>query len=215
MQSKFDNGGNKIMLNYDALLKFEKQISEYTGAPYVVLTDSCTHAIELCLRYRMPFEKYSIPKHTYLSIPMLFYKLRYSFEYNDDEWEYEYQIKPTNIWDSARAFDRGMFRKGQLQCLSFGHTKRLEIGHGGAILTGSSYIYHTIKKMAYDGRDLSVSPWQDQTRFELGFHYNMRLEDARKGTIMMNRQILKDKNTQIVNYPDCSKLNIDSSIKSL
>ena len=30
--------------------KLEKQLAEFTGAPYVVATDCCTHAIELCLR---------------------------------------------------------------------------------------------------------------------------------------------------------------------
>ena len=29
---------------------FESKLAEFTGAPYVVTTDCCTHAIELCLR---------------------------------------------------------------------------------------------------------------------------------------------------------------------
>jgi hypothetical protein len=196
-------------MHFDKLLEFEKVISEYTGSPYVVLTDSCTHAIELCLRWKMPFESYSIPKNTYLSIPMLLHKLNLKFEYSDDKWEYEYQIKPSNIWDSARAFNRDMYRKGQMQCLSFGHSKRLEIGHGGAILTGSKYAYHILKQMAYDGRDLSISPWQDQKEFQIGYHYNMRLEDAQKGITMMERSgYLPLLSTQLKNYPDCSKLII-------
>ena len=63
--------------------------------------------------------------------------------------------------------------------------------------------------MAYDGRDLSISPWQDQVNFNIGYHYNMRLEDAQKGIQMMQQNKLKEKGTQLVNYPDCSKLNID------
>ena len=31
---------------------FEKTIADYFGAPYAVSTDCCTHAIELCLRYK-------------------------------------------------------------------------------------------------------------------------------------------------------------------
>jgi dTDP-4-amino-4,6-dideoxygalactose transaminase len=142
---------------------------------------------------------------------MTFHKLGIDLSYDSYcDWQYEYRLTPTNIWDSARAFDKDMYRVGALQCLSFGHTKRLEIGHGGAILTNNLYYYKKLKMMAYDGRDLSVFPWQDQKKFELGFHYNMRLEDARKGIIMMNRRILKDKNTQVVNYPDCSKLEINT-----
>jgi dTDP-4-amino-4,6-dideoxygalactose transaminase len=199
-----------LNLNFDILNQFEKILSEYTGAPYVVLTDSCTHAIELCLRILKP-ASCTIPAKTYLSIPMTFHKLGIDLSYDSYcDWQYEYRLTPTNIWDSARAFDKDMYRVGALQCLSFGHTKRLEIGHGGAILTNNLYYYKKLKMMAYDGRDLSVSPWQDQKKFELGFHYNMRLEDARKGIIMMNRRILKDKNTQVVNYPDCSKLEINT-----
>ena len=37
----------------------------------------------------------------------------------------------------------------------------------------------------------------------------MRLEDGQKGIQMMQQNKLKEKGTQLVNYPDCSKLNID------
>ena len=207
--------GIGIIVGFEKFKEFEQALGEYTGAPHVVLTDCCTHAVELCLRLK-GIGIATIPYRSYLSIPMTFHKLGIEYHLDTEvEWEYEYQIGLTTIWDSARLLQPGMARAGQMQCLSFGHTKTLEIGHGGAILTSNKDDAEKLRKMAYDGRNLSVSPWQDQTRFELGFHYNMRLEDARKGTIMMNRQILKDKNTQIVNYPDCSKLNIDSSIKSL
>ena len=35
--------------NYNTITKFEQALAEFTGAPYVVATDCCTHAIELCL----------------------------------------------------------------------------------------------------------------------------------------------------------------------
>ena len=34
---------------FDKILEFETALAEYTGAPYAVMTDCCTHAIELCL----------------------------------------------------------------------------------------------------------------------------------------------------------------------
>ena len=197
------------MLSFNTLTDFEKAVSNYTGAPYVVLTDSCTHAMELCLRLAPPIIKVSLPKHTYLSVPMMLYKLGIDFEYNDVTWNYEYQIHPTQVWDSARAFDKDMFIPGRLQCLSFGHTKRLQIGHGGAILVDDEFQYQTLKEMAYDGRDLSINPWQDQPHFRLGFHYNMRLEDAAKGIEMLGAGDLREKITQLVKYPDCSKITID------
>lgn len=198
-----------MILDYDHLTKFEAMLSEYTGAPYVVLTDSCTHAIELCLRYKNP-GPCVVPAHTYLSIPMTFHKLGVPYYYDThNDWQYEYRLAPSNIWDSARAFDRGMYRADALQCLSFGHSKRLEIGHGGAILTNKKHEYTALKQMAYDGRDLSISPWQDQINFSVGYHYNMRLEDAARGMWLMSNGTLKSKESQLVEYPDCSKLNID------
>ena len=89
-------------MNYDILEKFEALLSEYTGAPNVVLTDSCTHAIELCLRYQQWQGPVILPSHTYISIPMVMHKLDLDLYFDSDAtWEYEYRIAPTNIWDSA------------------------------------------------------------------------------------------------------------------
>jgi len=194
-------------LSFDLLLEFEKEISAYTGAPYVVLTDCCTHALEMCILYKSPI-KLSCSAHTYLSVPMMLHKLKIPFTYSYKPWQFEYQLEPSNIWDSARAFDQGMYKKGALQCISFGHSKRLEIGHGGCILTDSKEDYQILKQMAFDGRDLNISPWQNQKEFRIGYHYYMRLEDAQKGLDMLRNGKLNSKESQIVNYPDCSKLNI-------
>lgn len=196
------------MLEYSLLDDFEAALSEYTGAPYVVLTDSCTHALELCVRLKRP-GPLVCKANTYVSVPMMLHKLGVPFVYDHEPWEREYRLVPSNIWDSARAFAKGMYRTGQLQCLSFGPSKRLEIGHGGAILTNKRDEYTALKRMAYDGRDLSIKPWQDQKQWSLGFHYGMRLEDAQKGLTMLERNELKYPQTQQVNYPDCSQLNID------
>ena len=34
----------------ESVRKFEQELATFTGAPYVVTTDCCTHAIELCFR---------------------------------------------------------------------------------------------------------------------------------------------------------------------
>ena len=87
---------------------------------------------------------------------MTFHKLSIPYYYDaHNDWQYEYRLVSSNIWDSARAFDKGMYRAGTLQCLSFGHTKRLEIGHGGAILTNNKQNYTALKQMAYDGREFT------------------------------------------------------------
>lgn len=201
-------------LSYDTLTEFENLVGEYTGAPYVVLTDSCTHAIELCLRFQKWKNPINLPRHTYISVPMVVHKLGLDLYYDPEiTWEYEYRLAPTNIWDSARAFDEQMYVRGRMQCLSFGHTKRLEIGHGGAILLDRGYDYQVLKAMAYDGRHLFISPWETQRSWSLGFHYNMRLEDAARGIELLSRPDempnLKSMDQFVSKYPDCSKININ------
>lgn len=195
-------------MNFSILTEFENLLCKYTGAPYCVLTDSCTHAIELCMRYEN-IKSVRMPKHTYISALMVLHKLGIAVDFNDNVWQYEYNYSGTRIWDSARGLQWGMYRPGAMQCLSFGHTKRLEIGHGGAILLGNKDEYEQIKRMAYDGRDLSIVPWQNQESWRVGYHYNMRLEDAAKGIHMLNDHQLKPLETQLVEYPDVSVLNIE------
>ena len=199
-----------MKLSYDTLTKFENLMSEYTGAPYVVLTDSCTHAIELCFRLNKYNGPVMMPCNTYVSVLMAMHKLGLPVYFDSEiEWEYEYRIAPLNIWDSARAFDKDMYIAGRQQCLSFGWDKRLAIGHGGAILLDNIEDYHQLKAMAYDGRHLENNPWQTQKDWKLGFHYNMRLEDAQKGIEMLSRlDELPNKQSQLKTYPDVSKLNI-------
>ena len=176
-------------MDYSVLEDFEHALSKYTGAPWVILTDSCTHAIELCLRYLKYDGPIILPNRTYLSVPMLIHKLGLQLYYDKDyKWEYEYRLAPTNVWDSARGLDKGMYVEERMQCLSFGPGKRLEIGRGGAILTDSRNDYYILKTMANDGRRLHISPWQDQQFFSLGFHYNMRLEEAVKGMEMLKNK---------------------------
>jgi len=200
--------GPGTIVGFEKFIEFETALSEYTGSPHVVLTDCCTHAVELCLRLK-GIGISTIPYRNYLSIPMTFHKLGIEYHLDTEvEWEYEYRIGLTTIWDSARGFDKDMYRAGQMQCLSFGHSKRLEIGHGGAILTSNKDHADQLRKMAYDGRDLSVSPWQDQKTFHVGYHYKPSIEDCEKGLYMLANNQLKTKQSQLVKYPDLTEIEI-------
>ena len=110
---------------YHIIEKFEKNLACFTGAPYVIATDCCTHAIELCMRFDKIKKIDSVTCYTYLSVPMVLVKLGIKFSYNDERWIGEYQFKGTRIWDSARLLHPRMHRKGQLQCVSFGNGKPL------------------------------------------------------------------------------------------
>jgi dTDP-4-amino-4,6-dideoxygalactose transaminase len=189
---------------FEKIIEFERALAKFTGAPYAVMTDCCTHAIELCLR----FDKVSrvlFPAHTYLSIPMTMHKLGIEYSYSDKLWTGEYQFIGTRIWDSARLLREGMYRPGQLQCLSFGHSKPLEIGRGGAILTDDVEIYDVLSQQRYDGRDLSVAPWQNQKTFCVGYHYKPTIEEA-----VIGLEKLSDVNQtpKYFEYPDLREIII-------
>jgi dTDP-4-amino-4,6-dideoxygalactose transaminase len=195
---------------FDAIVDFEHKLAKFTNAPYVVTTDCCTHAIELCFRYKQIAHNFeetvTIPKRTYLSIPMIFHKLDIEYESTDMEWYGEYNFKGTNVWDSARMLSTNMYQLEQMQCISFGRTKPLEIGRGGAILLDDKNAYEWLKRASYDGRDLNVYPWQDQKLFQVGYHYMMRPEECIEGMNKLNdNDISHDYNHS---YPDISLLSI-------
>jgi dTDP-4-amino-4,6-dideoxygalactose transaminase len=195
---------------FDKIKKFEEELAEFTGAPYAVMTDCCTHAIELCLRYDQVMTLRMTP-YTYLSIPMLMHKLGIEYKYLDHEWQRwtgEYPFVDTRVWDSARRLERNMYRPGQMQCLSFGHTKPLHIGHGGAIILDDEQAYHKIIRMRYDGRDLNITPWQEQKEFLVGYHYKPSIEDAEQGLALL--QGLKEHcpSPKEVLYPDLRTITI-------
>ena len=192
---------------FDQLFKFEKELAEYTGAPYAIMTDCCTHALELCFRHdKVRSTKFTA--FTYLSIPMLMHKLDISYSYTDDEWIGEYPFYATKIWDSARRLERNMYRPGYKQCLSFGFDKPLSAGRGGAILLDDVEVYDTIRQMRYDGRDLLVTPWKDQQVFRVGYHYRPTLEEAELASEKL--RALTDIAPIPVTYPDLRTIKIVS-----
>lgn len=195
-------------MSFKALFDFESALAEYTGAPYVVLTDGCTHALELCFRYDGIKETAFTP-YTYLSIPMLMHHLGIKFEYHNKEhrqkWVGEYKFEGTRIWDSARRLERNMYRPGQFQCLSFGWTKPLQLGKAGAILLDDPVAYKLFSRQRADGRDLHV-PWETETDLILGYHYCPTLELCARGLELLPSVEPK---SQPGVYPDCRNISIN------
>lgn len=190
-------------MSFKALFDFEAALAEYTGAPYVVVTDGCTHALELCFRYER-VNKCQFTAYTYLSVPMLMRHLGLDFEFTDETWTGEYQFENTRIWDSARRLERNMYRPGQFQCLSFGWTKPLQLGKVGAILTDDTEAYRLFSRQRADGRDLNI-PWETETELILGWHYCPTLELCAKGLELL--PTVEPKSQPGV-YPDLRKLNL-------
>lgn len=193
-------------MSFETLFHFERELAEFTGAPYVVLTDGCTHAIELCLRLDH-VTSCDFTAFTYLSIPQLMHQLGIHYELKTEYWSSfgEYQFHGTNIWDSARLFMPGMYRPGQKQCLSFGHGKPMQLGKCGAILLDNHSEYQQLSMMRSDGRDLRIEPWESQQRYSQGWHYCPTLETVAQGREALRNVIPM---RQQVKYPDLRKIEI-------
>lgn len=191
-------------MSFDSLFQFERALAQYTGAPYAVVTDCCTHAIELCMRYDL-VTRCEFTAFTYLSIPMLMKRLAIDHVLTDEDWTGEYQFHGTRIWDSARRLERGMYRPGQMQCLSFGHSKPLPLGRCGAILLDDVEAWDVLSQMRSDGRMLQTVPWQDQSSFRVGYHYCPTLEICEQGARAL---MVQPSLSQQVSYPDCRNIEI-------
>lgn len=195
------------MKTFDKIFEFESALADYTGAPFAIMTDCCTHAIELCLRYdHVTYCEFSA--FTYISIPMLMHKLNITYRLIPDYWTGEYKFNCTNIWDSARKLEQNMFKPGMMQCLSFGWDKPLPIGRGGAILLDDKMAYDCIIRQRYDGRDLNTKPWWEQKEFSVGYHYKPTIEEAVRGLELLEQLKLDKPQPKKVQYPDLRQITI-------
>lgn len=197
-----------------AIKDFEQAICGFTGAPYCVTTDCCTHAIEIALRISHDRSPVSFPARTYLSVLMTMHKIGIPYQLEDLDWRHCYHIKGTRVWDCARLFGSNMYQPGTLQCLSFGRTKPLQVGHGGCILTDDKEFYERASMMRYDGRDIftysigTEHSWDSQKDFEIGYHYYMRPEDCMAGLNLLEQQQFVEQVDKHYNYPDCRTIKI-------
>ena len=191
----------------NSIYKFEQELAEFTGAPYAVMTDCCTHAIELCFRLDIP-KQISFTPYTYLSIPMLMHKLDIDYKYLEEKWTGEYRFHGTNVWDSARRLEKNMYESRQMQCLSFGWDKPLQIGRGGAILLDDKDSYQRLIEMRYDGRDLTKVPWQEQRVFRVGYHYRPTIEEAEAASEELKKIKITNPKPKYKQYPDLRTIEI-------
>ena len=88
MQRIMDN----YNMSFDKVTEFEDIIATYFGSPYAVAVDCCTHGIELCLRLQ-DIRETLCPKHTYVSVPMMFKKLVINWTWNNEQWQDYYSCR--------------------------------------------------------------------------------------------------------------------------
>jgi dTDP-4-amino-4,6-dideoxygalactose transaminase len=217
---------------YNVVKDFEAALCDYTGAPYAVTVTSCTMALLLAVAWhlRSPFgfvrgphdEKLiSIPKRTYVSVPMSIIHAGGRPVFRDEEWLGAYQLKPLPVWDSARYFTSGLYRgemagsspffrmtrdcAGQFVCVSFHASKILGDTQGGAILHDNPEADAWFRRMRFDGRTEGVAPKDDHFR-EVGYHCYLSPDVAAR--LLLKLSVLPRHNEPLPNdpYPDLSKV---------
>tara|TARA_B100000287_G_C20642066_1_gene783838 strand:- start:1184 stop:1756 length:573 start_codon:yes stop_codon:yes gene_type:complete len=177
--------------------EFEQTIADYAGSEYAVAIDSCTHALYMCGLWEN-LQTVTLPKQTYVSVPMQFRHLGCKINYQDLPWTGAYGIG-YNIVDSACRFTAGMYMEETLMCLSFHHRKILSTVKGGMILTDDKDFVDWCRPMIYDGRDKRKMS-KDDRPIHIGYHFYMTPETAELG--LKNFKNVKLDNPDHADYRD-------------
>ncbi len=196
-------------VNFEAVKDFEEKIAEFFGSPYAVAVDSCTHGVELCLRYTNA-TNINVPKRTYLSIPFLAEKLNIKRIWKEENWV-DYYYLTDNVIDAAVLWKSNSYIKDTYMSISFQFQKHLSLGRGGIILTDDKEAAIQLKKMSYDGRVPNI-PWREQNIDTIGYHYYMTPETAELGLKKLNEAINTPPRQWVINdWVDLTKMDIFKS----
>ena len=200
---------------------FEKALCDYTGAPYVVTVDNQSNALFLALYYEKNIKKsietgtIAIPSRTYPSVPceIIHAGLKVLFDkVEGTTLRGAYQLRGSNVWDSALRFTADMYLSSSHMCISFtGPYKHFKLSKGGAILTDSLEAYHWFRRARYSGR--RECSYHDDYFDMLGWNFYMMPELAARGLLLMNQFYNMDgtkKHNEDLElpYPDLSKFEI-------
>ena len=201
---------SNLILPHNVTKDFESALCEYTGAKYAVVVTSCTMALLLaCAWFKKTHGSLSIsmPRFSYISVPMSVIHAGHKVKFRDEDWLGEYQLQPLPLWDSARKFTSGMFRPGNMQCLSFHTSKVLGDTQGGAILHDDPEADAYLRRMRFDGRTEGVAVKQD-TFSEIGFHCYISPDVSAR--LLFRLSVLKKHNDPLPNddYKDLSTVEI-------
>jgi dTDP-4-amino-4,6-dideoxygalactose transaminase len=191
---------------FQVVRDFEKAVADYTGAKYCVTVNSCTMALLLACKY-LNVGTVSIPKRTYVSVPMSIIHAGGKVTFDEREWTGAYSLNPYPIKDSARRFTSGMYTGGCFECVSFHWSKILGLQQGGAILHDDDDADRWFRKARFDGRTEGVAP-KDDTFDTLGYHCYLSPEVAALGLVRLS--FLPKHNDDLPNsdYPDLSKIEL-------
>ena len=187
---------------------FEQAVADYTGAPFVVATTSCTMAILMAcawFKHKGFSGAVSMPRHSYIGIPASILNAGLAVEFRNEEWIGEYKLDPLPLWDSARRFTSGMYRPGQMQCTSHHWSKILSMSQAGCILHDDPEADAWLRRARFDGRTEGVDALHDQVQYP-SWHAYLSPEVAAHGLVKLS--LLPKQNPDLVNsnYPDLSTI---------
>lgn len=205
---------------YDITNEFEQLLSNYTGAKYTIALDNMSNALFLALYYENHIKKntsdtITIPNRTYPSVPceIIHAGLKVNFEkVKGTTLKGAYQLKGSNVWDSALRFTADMYIPNSHMCISFtGPYKHFKLSKGGAILTDDYDAYLWFKRARYSGR--RECSYHDDNFDMLGWNFYMMPELAARGVLLMNQFYnidgSKKHNEDLeLPYPDLSKFEV-------
>lgn len=193
-------------VNFEIVTEFENKIADFFGSPYAIAVDSCTHGIELCLRYA-GVKSIECPKRTYISVPFLANKLNIELKWRDEDWK-DYYYVTENIIDAAVLWKKDSYIPNTFMSISFQFQKHLNLVKGGIILTDNKEAAMQLKKMSYDGR-LPNIPWRDQNINTVGYHYYMSPETAQLGLNILDEKIKSTPRQWVVSdWPDLTNMEV-------
>jgi len=193
-------------MGWEVVKQFENEVATFFGARFGIACDSCTHGLELCLRYTNENTIQS-PTRTYVSVPMLADKLGIERVWRDFPWRTFYNITP-RIYDAAVLWKAGSYIPNSFMCVSFQFQKHLSLGRGGMILCDDWHAAFVLAKMVYDGREPGV-PWRVQNIDTIGYHYYMTPETAALGLEKLPAAIANEpRKWSHGDYPDLREMKI-------
>lgn len=196
---------------------FEKELSRYTGAPYVVTVDNMSNALFLTLYYQnIKGKEITIPNRTYPSVPCEIIhaggKIKWKMV-DGKTLKGAYQLEGTKTWDCALRFTYNMYIPNTFMCISFtGPYKHLKLSKGGAILTDDYDAYLWFKRARFSGR--RECSYHTDNLDMIGWNFYMMPELAARGLLMMTQFYDIETHKPIENedkelpYPDLSKFEI-------
>ena len=205
---------------YKITEEFERSLSDYTCAPYVITVDNQSNALFLALYYEKNVKKtitgdtITIPSRTYPSVPceIIHANLKVNFfPVEGKTLKGSYNLQGSNVWDSALSFTHNMYKLGTHMCVSFtGPYKHFKLSKGGAILTDDHDAYLWFKRARYSGR--RECSYHDDNFDMIGWNFYMMPELAARGLLLMNQfyqgETPKHNEDLEMPYPDLSKFEI-------